>query len=140
MEIQNLSIGDIVLYKDVRAKIEKIDGTFTKTDGKNTVIGSVCFETENGYCGSACVDEIKPIEITDKLLEKIGFIKEPTYKYYYKNVNIGKDCKFKFRVNNEGHKLYKCDYSLVTWGKFIKYLHELQHELNDANIKLDFNL
>lgn len=118
MEIKDLKIGDWI-YSGTYDKVTAIIGN----DAEKVQI------VRQGQKFNIAVEDVKPIKLTSKLLEKIGF--DPIdYTYYYKDAAIRED-EYAWNLSiNKGIQDYE---------KRIFYLHELQHELwdNDIEIKIE---
>ena len=116
MDIRELRIGDKVTYVGrivtIRAIYETGHVEFLMKDKDRVIEFTI-----------NCKD-VEPIPLTDKLLKKIGFTPMGDSRFALTDVAL--------------HKYDAINYMFVTryTHKLIKYLHQLQHELYDADIEL----
>ena len=113
MEAKELRIGNIV--NDTSGEDLPVTGIF-KEDGFWII-------TVDGYEGSAHLDDVSPIPLTEEWLIKFGFTKE-----YFADTG----CNFWefgdhtiFEYINEG--IFKYDMLILTEGIEIKHVHQLQN-------------
>ena len=120
MDIRELRIGDKVTHLD---KIVTIRAIY-ETGHVEFLIDYLDHPIEFTI---NCKD-IEPIPLTDKLLKKIGFTPMGDSRFALTEAAL--------------HKYDAINYMFVTryTHKLIKYLHQLQHELYDAGIKLKIEL
>lgn len=132
MDIRDLKIGDKVLSPD--GEIITVIAM-----GRNVI----CYE-ENEYYA---VKHLDPIPLTDELLDKIGF------KEVGNSPNDGIDYELSDNLYNKTDICYcKIWHTLIKENSYtfnihtgnssknILYVHQLQHELWDNNIKLDIKI
>lgn len=127
MDIRELRIGDKVKYL---AKIFTI--RMLCEDGYADLIIPYKSHSEIEY--GVDIKDIKPIPLSDELLKKIGFNSNNAGEYIK---TIGTVFLSIVRLSN-CYYLTFIDYNMGNdlLDKPIKYLHQLQHELYDADIEL----
>lgn len=130
MNIQDLRVGDFVYQEDKIGKILAI--------GPEQI--SICIGKKYKY---VYISDIQPIPITDELLEKMGFDN---------TIRVDKSRCYKFASNKNTiyiwHTYKMNKYSIMTLDntssmigeKRVSYLHQLQHELYDAEIDIKIEL
>lgn len=124
IKINDLSVGDWVMYEGNHRKVALIDG----------VNGLIKFALSPNFVGTGAIE---PIPITPEILEKNGFVKNEGYDEW----NIGTwRTPYLLGVSLERPSI------TVKWngsGIFIdraEYIHELQHALRLAGVDKEITL
>ncbi len=120
MKIEELRVGNIIKYK--KGHISKVIGTYSNDKQIVEVVG-----VDGDYINGVYeCDNFYGIEITDKILENLGFYLDYDggyYRSYRKNDNDNCD-RFNVHLDSAG-----CSYYISDFGAFkqMKYIHELQN-------------
>jgi hypothetical protein len=131
MKVEELMIGDWVLYK---GKPIKIIGT----DGSQNIIYYYNEEDYTEYPIDA--SNIEPISLISEILEKNSFLKVETIEYPSHSVGIS----FLYRNTLEGLRIFVQNACAggptCTMIKTCKYVHEVQHMIKMCDIEKTFVL
>jgi hypothetical protein len=131
MKVEELMIGDWVLYK---GKPIKIIGT----DGSQNIIYYYNEEDYTEYPIDA--SNIEPISLISEILEKNSFLKVETIEYPSHSVGIS----FLYRNTLEGLRIFVQNACVggptCTMIKTCKYVHEVQHMIKMCDIEKTFVL
>lgn len=118
-------IGDIVAYNGCVCRIYSIHGKEPRNNRFD------CKEYVTLQCDGLIdvgVDEVQPIELNDKILEKNGFnrVDGGFYGIYYEfSINRHESIYMKRLSDGKWYVKTKYDYLSLSW--FTEYVHGLQH-------------
>ena len=124
MDIRELRIGDIIYRPCCNDTVVEIR--------KNGIIG---LERNRGVIP---FKNLKPIPLTDKWLERLGFEHISNGNYHKQIDNF--DLLLIELVESYSIEITDCCLGNIMCNKNIKYLHQLQHELYDAGIEFKIEL
>lgn len=97
-------------------------------DGRNNVVFTELQDSLKLQI-SYDIEEIKPISLTDEILRKNGFVYKEDYHCYV----LSGDCAVSLKVNILGEGELR--FSIFSYLKEIKYVHELQNALYNCGLK-----
>lgn len=133
MKATDLMVGDSIYRPDCYDEVVEI--RLNGIIGKDSNRGLIPF------------DEIRPIEITPEILEKIGFIDASGKKLKYEYESFNKDVQLNYLTKYSVFSIYiKNEKDNYLWGLIrpnewykalegeINYIHELQHALRLCGI------
>ena len=124
MNRKELKFGDRIYRPDCYDIVREI-----RTNG---IIG------EDSFLGVIPFKNLKPIPLTDKLLERLGF--EPIFNGDYHKQIDNFDLLLVDLVESYGIEITDCCLGNMICDKRINYLHQLQHELFDAGVEFKIEL
>ena len=124
MDRRDLKFGDIIYRPDCYDIVREI-----RTNG---IIG------EDSFLGVIPFKNLKPIPLTDKWLERLGF--EPIFSGNYHKQIDSFDLRLISLVKGYSIEITDCCLGDMICDKNIKYIHQLQHELYDAGVKFKLKL
>ena len=131
MKTTDLMIGDWVIAEGKQTQVTDID----EYDGINRSWIAGC---EDGGCVHK--EDIKPICLTKKILEKNSFLEVEAIEYPSRSVGIS----FLYRDTIEGLRIFVQNACVgeptCTMIKTCKYVHELQHALKFCGIEKEIVL
>ena len=126
MDIRELRIDDRVSHNGDIGKVIEIKTTHVR----------LMFKDGTSYLYN--VNELEPIPITDKWLERLGF--GPIFSGNYHKQIDSFDLRLISLVKGYSIEIADCCLGNMICDKNIKYIHQLQHELFDAGVELKIEL
>lgn len=131
MKAEDLMIGDWVIAEGKQTQVTDID----EYDGINRSWIAGC---EDGGCVHK--EDIKPIRLTKKILEKNSFLEVEAIEYPSRRVGIS----FLYRNTIEGLRIFVQNACAggptCTMIKTCKYVHEIQHMIKMCDIEKEIVL
>ena len=135
MKSSDLMLGDWVDCEIKKLENETLTSLFAKVVGLNSTNGILLIEYE-GKRKFAHENDVKPVEISREILEKVGFERHKGSEnilgpYYDYHGDVGQILRLIYNGHHfEFHIYYGYHFE-------IKYVHELQHFLKFCGIEKD---